>query len=205
MFQSYWTEKPMAHIYGHSWPIRWGDRGDLKEVLVYSNCDEAELFVNGISQGVRKRNSQDFPAAGLRWNCEYNEGENHLKVVARKGKTVVVDEITQAYETRKWGKEARIEVSASDCSDGIAQIDVRLVDEQGVPCLDSRKYFRFSLVGTGSLIVNQGTASGSKLVQACNGSGRIRLRTKTNSERNASARNIVCISVEGLEPAFVEL
>lgn len=205
VFQSYWTEKPMAHIYGHSWPIRWGDRGDLKEVLVYSNCDEAELFVNGISQGVRKRNSQDFPAAGLRWNCEYNKGENQLKVVARKGKTVVVDEITQAYETRKWGKEARIEVSASDCSDGIAQIDVRLVDEQGVPCLDSRKYFRFSLVGTGSLIVNQGTASGSKLVQACNGSGRIRLRTKTNSERNASARNIVCISVEGLEPAFVEL
>lgn len=22
VFQSYWAEKPMIHIYGHSWPIR---------------------------------------------------------------------------------------------------------------------------------------------------------------------------------------
>ena len=41
---------------------------DSKEILVYSNCDEVELFVNGVSQGVKRRNSQDYPAAGLRWN-----------------------------------------------------------------------------------------------------------------------------------------
>ena len=51
VFQSYWTTEPMVHIYGHSWPVRWGNQGDRKEILVYSNCDEVELFVNGVSQG----------------------------------------------------------------------------------------------------------------------------------------------------------
>ena len=33
----------MLHIYGHSWPVRWGKPGEPKEILVYSNCPEVEL------------------------------------------------------------------------------------------------------------------------------------------------------------------
>ena len=62
VFQSYWAEKPMARIYGHTWPIRWGAAGEQKMVKVYSNCARAELFLNGKSCGVKQRNSQDFPA-----------------------------------------------------------------------------------------------------------------------------------------------
>ena len=58
VFQSYWTTEPMVHIYGHSWPVRWGNHGDRKEILVYSNCDEVELFMNGVSQGVKNSPSQ---------------------------------------------------------------------------------------------------------------------------------------------------
>ena len=75
VFQSYWTDEPMVHIYGHGWPVRWGEDGEEKEVLVYSNCQAVELFLNGESLGVRKRNSQDFPAAGLRWNVKFEKGE----------------------------------------------------------------------------------------------------------------------------------
>ena len=88
------------HIYGHSWPVRWGNQGDRKEILVYSNCDEVELFMNGVSQGVKKRNSQDYPAAGLRWNCVYEEGKNEIRAVAVKGKTKITDEISQEYQTQ---------------------------------------------------------------------------------------------------------
>lgn len=35
VFQSYWSEKPMAHLYGHTWPVRWGSPGELKLVKVY--------------------------------------------------------------------------------------------------------------------------------------------------------------------------
>jgi beta-galactosidase len=108
VFQSYWTEKPMVHIYGHSWPVRWGDVGEEKMVKAYSNCDEAELFVNGKSYGVKKRNSHDFPSAGLRWNVAYKQGKNQLKVIARKGKTEVTNEILQSYQTEKWGVPAKM-------------------------------------------------------------------------------------------------
>ena len=50
VFQSYWTEKPWIHIYGQYWLVRWGNAGEEKEILVYSNCSSVELFVNGVSQ-----------------------------------------------------------------------------------------------------------------------------------------------------------
>lgn len=76
----------MIHIYGHTWPTRWGAANEPKEILVYSNCPAVELFVNGVSQGIKQRNSQDFPAAGLHWKCVLREGENQLKAVAVKAK-----------------------------------------------------------------------------------------------------------------------
>lgn len=79
VFQSYWSHEPMLHIYGHSWPVRWGKAGEAKEILVYSNCPEAELFVNGISLGRKKRDSQDYPAAGFHWNAVLKEEKTKLK------------------------------------------------------------------------------------------------------------------------------
>jgi beta-galactosidase len=50
-------------------------------VKVYSNCQQVELFVNGQSAGVRQRDSQNFPAAGLRWLTPLREGKNTLRAV----------------------------------------------------------------------------------------------------------------------------
>src|SRR3546814_16434278 len=107
VFQSYWTEKPMAHIYGHSWPVRWGKAGEEKMVKVYSNSTEAELFVNGVSQGIRQRNSSDVPAAGLRWMVVLQEGQNTLKVVAENDGVTVKDRITKDYQTATRPKDRR--------------------------------------------------------------------------------------------------
>ena len=101
VFQSYWTKQPMIHIYGHNWRTRWGKVNEEKEILVYSNCAAVELFVNGVSQGVKQRNSQDFPAAGLHWNCILKAGENNIKAVAVKGLG------KGRSEERRVGKECR--------------------------------------------------------------------------------------------------
>lgn len=197
VFQSYWTEKPMARIYGHSWPVRWGEKDELKQVKVYSNCDQAELFVNGKSQGIKKRNSQDFPAAGLRWNVRYEEGENYIKVVARKGKIEITDEIVQSYQTATWGKAASLKLKQISEKDGLVTVQVYVLDEKNVPCLDAANFVTFSIVGDGVLIQNMGTASASRKVQLQNGRAGIQIKTK--------GKCIIAVKSEGIPTAFLEI
>lgn len=185
VFQSYWATKPMAHIYGHTWPVRWGGKDEARMVKVYSNADEAELFVNGKSQGIRKRNSQDFPAAGLRWMVNYQEGENQIKVIARKGKHTVIDEITQQYQTAKWGKPAKLTLKKIADAEGKAVIEAQLLDANDVLCLDAKDYVYFGLTGDGKLIDDQGTSSGSRKVQLYNGRAIISLHT--NGGKNVAS------------------
>lgn len=198
VFQSYWTTEPMVHIYGHSWPVRWGNKGDRKEILVYSNCEAVELFVNGVSQGIKKRDSQDYPAAGLRWNCVYEEGKNEIRAVAVKGKTKVTDEIVQEYQTAKWGKEAVATLSVVSREGDTVLLEVQLLDKDGVRCLDSKKYIEFEIAGDGLLIQNQGTSTGSRKVQAYNG----RACIKVNLNKGKS---MVAVKAEGIPTAFMEL
>jgi beta-galactosidase len=198
VFKSYWTTKPMAHIYGHSWPVRWGDENEAKMIKVYSNCPEAELFVNGKSQGIKKRNSQDFPASGLRWNVVLNKGENKVKVVAKNGKESVTDEISFIYQTEKWGKPSRVVLEKIDEKPGMVTIQARLLDDMGILCLDARNYIEFLLVGDGKLIDNQGTSSGSRKLQAYN--GRAIISIKTNG-----GKNIAGVKSDGMPTTFIDL
>jgi beta-galactosidase len=63
--------RTMVRLYGHTWPMRWGDADEQKVVKVYSNCPTAELFQNGKSLGVKHRDMSDFPAAGSRWTTPF--------------------------------------------------------------------------------------------------------------------------------------
>jgi beta-galactosidase len=198
VFQSYWTEKPMVHIYGHSWPVRWGNEGEEKMIKVYSNCDDAELFVNGKSAGVKKRNSQDFPAAGLRWNVKLNKGENVVRVVAKKMKMQVEDTIRFQYQTEKWSKPAKIIIEKISEENGVATVQVKLLDEKNIQCLDAANWIRFGLTGDGEMLDDLGTSSGSRYVQMYNGRAIIRVKTK-------QGKSVVSAKVEGVPTAFINL
>lgn len=181
VFQSYWTQKPMLHIYGHSWPVRWGEKEESKMIKVYSNAKEVELFVNGESQGVKKRNSQDFPAAGLRWMVKLKEGSNQIKAVAKNGRDMLVDEIEQQYQTKKWGKPAKLLVEKIAAEGDMITVRAQIVDEMNTPCLDAKDWIYFGSAGDGQLIVDQGTSTGSKKVQAYNGRALIKLQLPSGS------------------------
>lgn len=198
VFQSYWTSKPMAHIYGHSWPIRWGDEGEEKMVKVYSNCDEAELFLNGKSMGVRKRNSQNFPAAGLHWGVPFKNGVNSLKVIARKGKSVVEDTLRFTYQTDKWGAPVCMVVKEIARNADVSTIEVTLKDNKNTICLDATNWIRFSLAGDGKMLDNRGTSSGSRLVQAYN--GRAIIKVKLNQ-----GHSVIGVHSPEIPTAFIDL
>lgn len=199
VFQSYWTDEPMVHIYGHSQPVRWGNAGEEKEILVYSNCPSVELFVNGRSQGVKKRDSKDYPAAGLRWNVALAEGDNEVKAVAHgKDRSEITDSLNWKYQTEKWGAEHHLNVSHRPAEDGIELVEVSVADEKDVPCLDSRRVVRFEIAGDGSLIANQGTAGASSKVEVANGRASIKVR-------KGKGNSVVAVKSDGFPTKLVTI
>lgn len=200
VFQSYWSEKPMVHIYGHSWPIRYGKEGESKEILVYSNCPEVELFVNGVSQGKRKRNSQDFPAAGLHWNVQLKEGNNQIQALARKGKDEWKDEINQEYQIKQWTSPSKLRLSIYQPeNDEKSYLLAELLDENNIRCLDSNLFIRFGSTHPNGLITNQGTATGSQRIQAANGRALIQLNPQFKNQFIASAYT----EIDNIQEAFL--
>ena len=60
MFRSNYADKmkePMVYIVSHTWPGRWTKPGKKDGIIVYSNCDEVELFndVRALSLGRKKK------------------------------------------------------------------------------------------------------------------------------------------------------
>jgi beta-galactosidase len=205
VFQSYWADgpedAPMIHIYGHTWPIRWGKPGEPKMVKVYSNCEEIELFLarpeGERSLGVKRRNAQDFPAAGLRWTTEFPAGAVALRAVGKRAGKTVTDAIQFVYETRQWGAPARFEMKELTRNGKDVTVEALLVDQAGVPCLDSRVVVHFSAAGDAVMLDNLGTVGGSRVVQLAN--GRAWMTYKISGDC------VTGISAGGVPPAFLTL
>ncbi len=198
IFQSYWAEKPMIHIFGHGWEARWGKPDEEKLVKVFSNCGDAELFVNGISAGIKHRGITDYPAAGLHWSVKLNEGTNTLRAIGRSHGVEVSDEIQFAYQTTMWGKPANLVFRQIAQSHDIAIIEARAFDKDGVPCLDAANLVRFGLTGDGQLLDDLGTSRGSRVVQLYNGRAQISLRLN-------GSKAVASVASDGLVTQFLAI
>ena len=88
LYQSEWTNKPVLHIFPH-W--NWKE-GQTIDVWAYTNCEEVELFLNGKSQGAKKKTGD---ALHIAWRLTYTPGT--LKAIGRTGgKEVLTQEIKTA-------------------------------------------------------------------------------------------------------------
>ncbi|MBO9204043.1 MULTISPECIES: malectin domain-containing carbohydrate-binding protein [Niastella] len=80
---------PMVYIVSHTWPGRWISPGKKDGIVVYSNCDEVELFndVNNESLGKRKRNGIgthfQWDEVDIKYNVLYAVGYVNGKQVTR--------------------------------------------------------------------------------------------------------------------------
>ena len=81
MYQSEWTEHPVLHLFPH-W--NWLDGQTIDLWCYYNQADEVELFINGRSQGVRRKGNHDYHVS---WRVSYEPGE--AKVVARKDGRII--------------------------------------------------------------------------------------------------------------------
>ncbi|MBW4889011.1 DUF4982 domain-containing protein [Mucilaginibacter sp. HMF5004] len=142
MYQSEWTNKPVLHILPH-WNWQAGKTVDVW--AYYSQADEVELFLNGRSLGVKRKQGDNLHVA---WKVKYEPGI--LKAVSRlNGKTILTTEVKTA------GAAAQIQLVAdrgqlkADGQD-VAYITVRVLDARGniVPDADNLINFEVSDAGT---------------------------------------------------------
>ncbi|WP_207531873.1 DUF4982 domain-containing protein [Desertivirga arenae] len=149
LYRSQWNTKDNTlHILPH-W--NWAGReGQITPVFVYTNFDSAELFINGKSMGVqRKNNSSPRSRYRLMWmDVKYEPGT--VKVVAfdKNGKPAAEKTTYTAGKPYKLVLEAdRSEINA-DGKD-ISFVTVSVVDERGVLCPEAGNQLNFKVNGNG--------------------------------------------------------
>jgi beta-galactosidase len=142
-YQSVWTDKTMLHVFPH-W--NW-EKGQLIDIWAYyNNADEAELFLNGISQGVRKKAPNEFHVV---WRLTYQPGT--IRVVTRKnGREVLSQEIKTAgepYQIRLTPDRKEIAADGTDLS----FVTVEILDRDGNLCPNAENQIYFEISGNGKI------------------------------------------------------
>ena len=147
LYRSVWNEKqPTLHLLPHwTWP---GREGQVTPVYCYTSYPEAELFVNGQSQGrIKKDKASRLDRYRLRWNdVVYQPGE--LKVVAydANGKPAAQQVVRTAGEPHHLVVQADKSSLAADGQD-LLYLTVSMVDKDGNLCPDANDELTFDVSG----------------------------------------------------------
>jgi beta-galactosidase len=125
LYQSQWTDEPMVHLLPHwNWP---GREGEVTPVYCYTNCESAELFVNGRSLGEKRVVAYDKAGNAL---CN--------KEIKTADKPVAV-ELTPD----------RAEINAD--GEDLCFVTVKIVDKDGVFCPTADNRVAFEIEGPGRI------------------------------------------------------
>ena len=173
LYQSRWAPQvKQAHLLPHwNWP---GREGQVTPVMCFSSGDEAELFVNGKSQGVVRRGEgkEFFHQAGMKidksayrfvWeNVKYEPGEIKV-VVKKKGQPWAEAKRVTTGNSSAVKAEVDRKTIANDGHD-LAYIALTLVDAKGNEVLTDSRAVEFSIQGPADLV---GFCNGNPIDHTC--------------------------------------
>ncbi len=150
LYQSNWSSEPVLHLLPH-W--NWSERlGQKVPVFCYTNYPKVELFVNGISQGIKEKNKTNtLSRYRLMWNdVIYQPGEikavaydNQNKVVA----TEIIKTAGEPYSVRLTPDRTTLKANGKD----VSFITIEVVDKNGNLCPKADNMLFFNLSGEGIL------------------------------------------------------
>ena len=152
LYRSKWNkDEHTIHLLPHwTWP---GRKGQVTPVYCYTDYPEAELFVNGKSQGRIKKNPKErLDRYRLRWNnVKYEPGELKVIIFDEMGKNCGEKTVHTA------GKPAQLKLDVWTQSEGLiadgedlAFVTVSLVDKNGTLIPDAADQLTFTVKGAGT-------------------------------------------------------
>lgn len=200
LYQAHWRpELKMAHILPHwTWPDRVGE---ITPVHVHSSADEAELFLNGRSQGRLKKAPFTYR---FRWDeVIYEPGE--LTVITYKN-----GHVWAGSAVKTCGNAAKVHLKADRSTisgDGVdlSFITAEITDDSGVRAPGAVNAITFSVVGDGEIVATDNGDSTDTTVfpsttrKAFGGLALAIVRAK----RGTSGRFVVTATSSGLESSDV--
>ena len=131
LYRSEWTDDTVLHLFPH-W--NWDPGQEIDMWCYYNNADEVELYVNGVSQGIRSKTDDCLHTV---WRVMYEPGT--VEVVSRKdGVEVARKQVCTA------GEPARLRLTMdqygdSAVEDALGFVTVEVLDAEGniCPCADN--------------------------------------------------------------------
>ena len=144
MYQSEWTDKPVLHLFPH-WNWLKGQTIDMW--CYYNQADEVELFINGKSQGVRRK--ADSHQYHVMWRVIFEPGE--VTAVARKDGQEVR---RQTIRTAGAPHHIRLQADkASMSADGknLCFVTAEIVDKDGNLCPNAENQLFFDVDGNATI------------------------------------------------------
>lgn len=150
LYRSIWnTKEPTLHLLPHwTWP---GREGQITPVYVYTSYPSAELFVNGVSKGIRTRNANGSVTERFRlmWeDVRYAPGQ--IRVVAYDAAGNPCAERTVRTAGRPRGLELKADRDTVAGRGDLAFITVTAVDSKGEPVPSAGNYVKIKVSGEGS-------------------------------------------------------
>lgn len=140
-YQSWWTDKDVLHLFPH-W--NW-TKGDSVSVWCFTNCQEAELFVNGKSAGKKTVDKNGH----LEWEVVYEPGYIEVQGV-RNGKTLKSRVETTGKAVKLKVEPDRLNINAD--GEDVCIINIKALDDQGRDVQTANNLLGFELVGKGKIL-----------------------------------------------------
>ena len=153
MRQSFWTDEPMIKLTlaGDRWwdqkmHLNWPE-GKQLNVICYTNCDEAELFLNGVSLGKKELDQERL---NISWDITFKPGTLSVNGI-KNGKIVCTEELSTA------GEPAGLKLKPTSVHSGkfdydLIQVEVNMVDKNNVIVPGAGSLIEFDVIGNGEII-----------------------------------------------------
>jgi len=159
LYRSVWNpDSPTLHVLPHwTWP---GREGEVTPVFVYTSYPSAELFVNGVSQGVQTKQTEFEPCDGdqkaevegryrLIWkDVVYQPGKIEVVAYDANGNEAARQVVKTARKARRLRAEADRKTIVADGQD-LSYITVSAADFRGVSCPTADDIVSVSVKGKG--------------------------------------------------------
>lgn len=132
-YQSKWTDKPVLHIFPHwNWE---GREGEVTPVHCYTNYERVELFVNGVSMGIRQKTNENmFTKNRMMWDdVVYQPGEIRAAALDKDNNVIAETVIKTASEPCQMELSANKETIAAD-GESLVFITAKITDKDGNFC-----------------------------------------------------------------------